>query len=211
MEEIYLKCKHCKEAHSYKPGDNFIVAIDGEWKQIEGEYLSDKPLDYEEYEFKIHGPLKLGLRDNFWSVFMNPDVRSNGFENEQDIRSVCFCLVKPLELMAVDDDSARLKVRVVKTVEMNSLGITENPEISWMPLLEEHSESRKYYHVENHPVFSLIDINIESDLGLTLIVEKKDSKSRIVAVNEWDFHKDLWYYYCKDITKEEELKYGIQH
>jgi hypothetical protein len=41
LDEIYLKCDICEEAHYYQLTDNFIVAIDSEWKSnTEGEYLS---------------------------------------------------------------------------------------------------------------------------------------------------------------------------
>ena len=211
-EEIHLKCNLCSDAHIYQIADNYIVAVESEWKSnIAGEYLlSKKPEKGKEYELLIHGPLKLNPRDNFWSIYMSPNAQLNGIENESDVASITFCLNKPLEIISIDANTVNLKVELIDIIEMSNTVKRENPDMSWMSLLKDQSESRTYYYIENFSKYSLIDINIQSDLGLTLIIEKVSSHSWIVAVNEWDFHKNLWYAYSKKLTKEEEIKYGIQ-
>lgn len=213
IDEIYLKCSSCSDAHSYQLADNFVVAINSEWKsEIEGEgLLSNTPEKDKEYELLINGPLKLNCRDNFWSIYMSPNAQLNGIEDESDIASIRFCLNKPLEIVSLDGIAVRLKARVVEVIEMSKSIRTKNPNISWMGLLKDQSERKTYYHLENYSRFSLVNINIQSDLGLILIIEKVNFQSWIVAVNEWDFHKDLWYACSKRLTKEEEIKYGIQH
>ncbi|MBL3659000.1 hypothetical protein [Fulvivirga sediminis] len=213
IDEIYLKCSLCSDAHSYQLADNFVVAIESEWKSVlKGEYLlSKKPENGEEYELIINGPLKLSFRDNFWSIYMSPNAQLNGIEDESDIASISFCLNKPLEVISLDEMTATLKIKVVEVIEMSRSIKTKNPDISWMGLLKYQSESKTYYQIENYSRYSLININIQSDLGLVLIIEKDNYQSWIVAVNEWDFHKNLWYTYSKELTKEEEIRYGIQH
>lgn len=211
--EIYLRCNLCDDAHSYQLNHHVIIAINTVWKSdVEGEYLlSNQPEPNSEYEVIIHGPLKLNLRDNFWSIYRSPNATLNGFENEADVASIRFCLNSPLEIVSSDANTVNLKVKVIKLVEMASSTSFDNPQVSWMNLLENHSASGNYYQIENFFRYSLININIQSDLGLVLIVEKNDNQSWIVAANEWDFHKNLWYAYSKKFSKEEEVKYGIVH
>lgn len=213
LDKIYLKCNICDEAHIYSLNPHEIVALESEWRNHDSSLslLTKKPDVGIISNVLLKSPLKLNLNKNFWSVFMNPNAQLNGIESENDIQSLRFCLCKPLGIINTDNSSAFIEIMVIKYVDLEHQLKLNNPQIGWLTLLNEASNSKTYYNVENFKNHALININIESDLGLTVIVKKENGMSKIVAVNEWDFHRNLWYLYTGELTKEQEEKYGINY
>lgn len=213
MDTIYLKCNRCNDAHLYQINENTIVVLEAEWREVSknGCLLAHKPKVGYEYQLLIQGPLKINLNNSFYSVYMNPNAAQNGFESEDDIQSICFCLNQTLEVVSTTESSVLLKARVISVHELSERGNLDNPEVDWMKLLPENLVESDYYQVSNFENYTLIDFNFQSDLGLILVIKKQNSQSWIVAVNEWDFHKNLWYSCSRKLTKEEEDKYGTRH
>ncbi len=85
------------------------------------------------------------------------------------------------------------------------------PTISWWTLFSDFDTFKKNGRTENFQNYSFISINVQSDLGIDLIVWKDQGISKIVAVNNWDFHLNEWNLCNIELTKEDEEKYGIQH
>lgn len=210
---LYLKCKICDDTHLYTCSKHEVVALETEWKNNDENtsFLSEKPELHKEYNVLLKASVKIDLDNNFWSIYMHPNAQSNGIESEDDIQSIRLCLCKPIEIMYVNAATALVRIKVVKYVDLNHDLKLNDPKIEWLDVLDAQSKSRSYYRVTNFSQYTLIDINFESDLGLTLIVYKEKSRSKIVAFNEWDFHKNLWYLCAKELTKPQEKQYGIQH
>lgn len=211
--EIYLKCEVCEDAHIYQLNDQEIIALDAGWYSIEENQnlIAEKPMLNREYELSLKGPLKIDLNNNFWSIYMNPNAYLKGFETENDILSVGFCLCKPVRVIDTNDRTALVRIKLVNKVDLNhSLDLKPYPS----RLLEELnslSQSSRYCKVENFRDYTLIIANMESDIGLTVIVKKENGISKIVAINEWDFHKNIWYSSTSELSKEQEEKHNIQY
>jgi hypothetical protein len=43
------------------------------------------------------------------------------------------------------------------------------------------------------PQYDLLSVNIQSDLGLSLVIKKDSEQATIVMVNDWDFHRNVYY------------------
>ena len=213
IENINLKCNLCDDAHTYELDSQSIIALEAEWKSSDSNenLLSEKPNLNSVYNILIRGPLKINLKKKFWAFYVEPLSQLNGIETEQGIDSICFCLCETVNIIDIHELTVSLKVKDIERRDLNQTNDLRKSDIGWITLLEKTDSSSHYYEIQNFIIYSLIDINIESDIGVTVIVKKNKSKSKIVAVNEWDFHRNLWYLFEEELTKEQELKYGIQH
>ena len=157
------------------PEYNFMTALEGEWHHIGEERLLPEPPELEkEYEVQIGEALK--AQQTLWSVYMRPYAQLNGFESESDISSILFCQCRLTEIMDANAHKTRIKAVVVDVVGLPKPEV-ENLVPLQITLLEEQAISKRYYRVENYYNFTLIDVNIQSDLGITAIVRKQDTRS----------------------------------
>ena len=216
-EKIYLKCNdNCQSFYQYELNNANIIALTGQWRNeaskggIRNGLLSTKPAIDNVYQLTISGALKIDLSENFWVLYFDPYTTFEGIESDDAINNLTICLCQQVEVFEIQEKSVRLSVKVlqIKTIT-DSFDISET-EYNIIPFLDDHVTSR-HYHVENFDNFSLLVINYESDIGWTYIVSKKDSKSTIVAVNSWDFHQNTWELINKELTNEQEKRYGIKH
>ncbi len=207
---IYLKCSACEDAHNYESNDQEIIALEAGWYTLESKsLLAEKPTLNQEYEVFLNGPLQLNLTNNFWSIYTNPHAHLEGFETEKDIQSVEFCFCEPIGVIETNDHTALVKIKVLKKVNLvHALKLKPFP----ARLLEEFnslSPSSRYCNVDNYKEYALIIANMEGDIGLTVIVKKEYAKNSIVAINEWDFHKNIWHSSSEKLSKEQSDKFGI--
>ena len=210
-QPIHLKCQRCDQAHEYTLSDEYIIAITAQWQAeppAEG-LLPSPPHIKQTYTIKLSGPLKIDLNLPFWATYFDPLSEYNGIETEEGMLNMRFCLCETQQVLEQTDTHLLLEIVVLKCQAVTTSTYRQRPEIGMMSLLESSASASPY--VLNFKRYSMIDINIQSDLGLTVLIEKSNSISNIVAVNEWDFHIDAWYLYTEKLSSEKEKQYGIQH
>ena len=212
-EKLYLKCNLCDESYHYSFSDEEIQGIEVEWKSsaIDSILLENTPKVESEYIVRIEPPLTIYLKQFFWAIYLNPNSSLNGIENEQDLIDIRFCKCKIVEITERLENTAFLKVKIKEVLTTNDFKNHRNPKSQWLCLLNDESTFKKYGFIENFNTYSYINIEVEGDLGISAIIKKENGKSHIVAINEWDFHLNVWNLCSLPLTIEDEKKYGIQH
>ncbi len=219
MQEIltlYCGIENCNTHYEYKYDKDNIVAITGQWRNeksksgIWGGLLAELPQVGQIYELFIQSAVKMNLSEKFWTVYFEPYTEHEGIDFESGIDSMLICLCEKKNIIDIKKTNARIEIEVIEVKK-----ITDNNEINTVfnqrtEFLNEEISS-KCVSIENFERFSMIKANYQSDCGWTYIIEKKEGRSKIVAENNWDFHKDIWRLIHEEISPEQEKKYGIQH
>ncbi|MAQ75239.1 MAG: hypothetical protein CL613_02765 [Aquimarina sp.] len=112
----------------------------------------------------------------------------------------------------MNEKQASIEIKVLDIKETYGLNTIHKPNIQWKTLMDDGESFNKYGSIINFKSFSYIDVNVQSDLGISAIVKKERNRtSHIVAINQWDFHLNEWILCKIPLNQEEERKYGIQH
>ena len=213
-KEIYLKCNLCDKSHEYRYSDSEYNAIDVEWISPDPKFhlLTTKPIVDENYLVNLKPPLTLRTDNLFWAVYLNPNSSLNGIETEQDLKDIRFCKCQINKIIDSNDKQASIEIKVLDIKETDGLKTHHKPNIQWKTLMDDRDSFNRYGSIENFKSYSYINVNIESDLGISAVVKKGENRtSQIVAINQWDFHLDEWILCKVPLNQEEEKKYGIQH
>ena len=211
---IHLKCgiDSCNDAYEYKLDLESPKAIEAQWREIENTtaLLQDEPTIGKNYEIVISTPIKLDLEENFWILYINPNGTLNGIESEEDIDSIKFCLCKYLQTIEQQDRFVNLRVEVIKMEKPHKLIDYQTDRDTVFPILNEYFLSKHYVNIQNFKHHSLIEINVQSDLGWTYIVNRKDNQYAIIAENKWGFHECIWKPINLYLTDSEADRYGLK-
>ncbi len=135
----------------------------------------------------------------------------NGIECEQDLKEIRFCKCSFIKLINLNETSALINVEVCEVKAIDALTETHRPNISWTTLIDNQATFNQYGSTENYESYSFLTVNIESDVGIDLVIKKESNTSYIVAINQWDFHLNEWILCRIPLSKEEELNYQIKH
>lgn len=213
QNEIFIKCRLCKQFHDYEFNADKINALEANWRSLEdlGILLDSHPLIGKQYVLTLYRSLKLRIDKPFWVLYQNASSSLNGIDSEDDIRDLSFCKCEFVNLLHQEEHLANIEVKVLEIKNLDSLTEPYKPAISWWSLFEDLDTFEKYGSIENFNKYSIIRINVQSDLGINLIILKEAGESRIAAVNDWDFHLNEWNLCNIKLTKEDEKMYGIQH
>ena len=84
------------------------------------------------------------------------------------------------------------------------------PDIQWKTLMDDEDSFKRYGTTKNFNSYAYVVVNVESDLGIDAVIRKKNGRSYIVAINQWDFHLNEWILCRIPLTNEDEKKYGVQ-
>ncbi len=208
---IHLKCSSCDQAYAYQYAE--YRAIEGEWReqQEHATLLETEPEVGKQYLFLLRPPLILDTDQPFWAVYLNPGSSLNGIETEVDLEAVRFCKCRTDHIRRVGPDSAQLGIEVLAVKRAGTLATDHRPDIQMKSLLDEGDTFSRYGTTENFPVYAYLDVSIQSDLGISAIVKKERRTSRIVAVNQWDFHFNEWIHCSIPLSPAEEKRFGIRH
>jgi hypothetical protein len=217
-EIINIKCgiENCNQVYDYKFDENIVIAISGQWRNEQSKggiwtgLLADKPIEGQNYELFIQSPLKIDLKEKFWSIYFEPYTAHEGIESENGIKSMLFCLCSKTKIFDIGTTNARIEIKVIKVLNTNNLENIEKTNGLRSKFLDQEINSQ-YCSVQNFETYNVISANYQSDCGWTYIIEKKDGKSVIIAEKKWDFHTDIWIKCNEDLTSEQEVKYGITH
>jgi len=212
-EKLYLKCNLCNDSHHYTYSEEKVQGIEVEWKSSDTDsiLLENTPEIDSEYIVRLESPLTINLKNCFWGIYLNPNASLNGIETEKDLIDIRFCKCEIIEIKKKLERTAFLKIKVKEVLSINDFKNHKNPNSQWLTLLNDESTFKKYGYIENYDKYSYINIGVEGDLGISVIIKKENGKSNIVAINEWDFHLDIWNLCSLPLTTEDEKKYGIQH
>lgn len=210
--EIYLKCNLCKNSHKYEYSNSEFSAIAIDWNSSDENFhlLITTPKINKKYIINLHPPLTIKTNVPFWAVYMNPNSSLNGIENEKDIKDIRFCKCHIIKTLELNETSASVEIEVIEIKKIDELIHNIQPNIQWKTLLDDEDLLNRYGWIENFKLYSYISVNIESDLGIDAIIKKENNSSRIVAINQWDFHLNEWKLCRIPLSKEDEIKYGIQ-
>ncbi len=211
--EIYLKCNLCDKSHEYIYSDSEYNAIEVEWISPNENFhlLEIEPNRGNKYKVNLIPALTLNTINPFWAVYLNPNSALNGIENEMDLKDIRFCKCQTEKIIESNNDRALLEIKVLEVKNIDDLLTDKTPNIQWKTLMNDEGSFRRYGTTENFKSYSYIDVNIESDLGISAIVKKENNVSHLVAINQWDFHLNEWKLCRISLSKEDEKKYGIQH
>jgi hypothetical protein len=210
---INLKCKSCNKSQEYIPNNEFVQALEPLWYSLSNKnnLLPTIPKVFLKYYIHLKPPLKLKTKNKFWSVYLYPNAIINGIETEEDIKSLRFCLCEIIDIIELNKNKAFVKIKIHKIIELKNDVYCKSPNFSWLKLLDDSMLLKRNGYFKNFKKYSYINIDVEGDLGLRVIVKKENKKSLIVAVNEWDFHLDLWSLCSIKLTQLDELNFGIKH
>ena len=213
QEKLYLRCNLCDNSHHYLFSEDKIQGIEVQWKSsgVDSTLLENTPHVGADYIIGLNPPLTIDLTNYLWAVYLNPSASLNGIETEQDLIDIRFCKCEIVEVTEQLERMAFLRVKVKTVLTADDSINYKNPTSQWLTLLNDESTFKKYGFIENYKMFSYINIGVEGDLGISAIIKKENEKSRIVMINEWDFHLNVWNLCSLAITKEEERIYDIRH
>lgn len=195
---IQLTCgvEDCNQVYKYELSLNNPIALEAEWKAL-GEQaevqlmLSSMPQVGLEYEICISTPVEINLSENFWILYLPPSACLNGFESEEDILNLRFCLCSFVKTLAKENCQIRIIVKVIDTIPALECIGEQSAKKECLDIVS-NFEIGEYYFVKNYLECSLVDINIQSDLGWEFIISRIDGKYKIVAWHSWDFHHNIW-------------------
>ena len=216
-EQIKVKCTdNCNQFYHYTLDNFFPVALTAEWRNDEskvgmwGGLLPQRPEIGKNYELLIQGSLEIDLSENFWAAYFNPYTTHEGIVDEIGINSLAFCLCRKTAIIEINEKSILLNVEILDILDLTFSDKLPKTEYKSSIQLDKEVES-PYFYIDNFNKFSLIIINVQSDIGWTFIISKQNFSSRIIAENFWDFHQNIWQFNNEILTKEQEARYGITH
>lgn len=191
-----------------------ISAIRGKWlEELNNEVflLETSPAVDSIQTIEIGGKFQIDLSVDFWVFYENPDSFYNGLDNEEGIKSIHFCRCSLLTIQSSSNNSAVITVKILEVVSLQELDMKfefekELPQ-PWKSFLK---SSKEYVHITDYGEYSLLRINIQSDLGITMVIKRGISESRILMVNDWDFHTDAFYGTHINISNSELESYFIK-
>ncbi len=211
MKEIFTLKPNCghESYYDYELNPQKIIAITGGWhnetskNEIGQELLAEIPIVGEKYKISIFGGLKIDVSHNFWVIYFDPYF---SFYSDEGIESMRFCLCSKTKILEIGEKKAILEVEILEVTKLIPCETKEfDKETKTLP------QSIMYCNIENFKNYSVLQIDIQGDLGWNYIIKKKDKKSTIIAKNYWDFHQDMWFQCNEDITEEQEITLGITH
>lgn len=208
---IKLQNSLCGKIPIYQFNQQIVQALDPLWmdKNSNDLLLPTIPKINNTYNLILTSSLEIDLSRQFWSIYLPPNATLNGIKNEEDIQTIHFCKVQPIGLLQKKKETAIIRIKVVDSIDVKQAVHYKNPIIEWIILLENNHGQINYYDTTNFENYAIVEINIESDLGLTIIVKKEPHQCYIVAVNEWGFHRNYWYLYHRKLSPQTLKKYGI--
>lgn len=128
-----------------------------------------------------------------WIIFTPPLSHANSWHDSPDeIPLSSFVRVSLVDVLSVDENSARLKVRVLETIPFTEL-VTAFP-----PQPSAHSLPYSFLHQEDiakstttFEDFAFVDCDFQGDVGEWAIFQRWESRWRLLALCYWDHHKNI--------------------
>lgn len=216
QEIITLHCgiENCGIHYEYKSDRKDITAIAAQWRNKKSAdwpgLMKESPRVGETYELFISFALKINLSESFWVAYFDPETESNGLESESGIIAMRFCLCRKKNVIEVEKKSAGIEVEVTEIKELGSGNEVPPGSNTGTEVISKEAHAQ-YASAVNFENYTIINISFQGDCGWVYIVEKKTGKSCIVAENEWDFHRDTWKLTNEELSKEQEIAFGIEH
>lgn len=209
-KQIYLKCKSCDKAHEYQCPKGQLHALEVQWyyPNAKKEILDQIPIEGASYIVRLQPSLTLDTAQPFWAIYLPPLAFLNGIETEADIQAIRFCLCHLTKIVVLAEHTALVKVEVLKVMGFEERHTFQNPDLQWWSLLNVENYT-KYGNTENFDAYSLLNINIQGDLGISAIVKREPADFVMVAINEWDFHLNSWSLCHIPLHRLDCAQYGI--
>lgn len=207
--DIHLPCSACGDLHHYVFSEETYNAIEPQWRlPQQEELLAERPGVGEQYWLRLFPPLYLDSTEPFWVVYLNPSTSLGGIATEQDMKDLRFCKCQVHKVVAAQQGWAIVNAEVLECLALEALPLPHEPDIYWLSLLD-GEDTFKYRATDNYASYSHIEINIQSNLGLHVVVKKEAAGSRILAVNQWGFHLNEWFLCHIPLSAAQERQYGI--
>jgi hypothetical protein len=200
MEKVLrFKCTHCDRVFSY-PEDGVDVkgihAVEGKWlhESQEENHLVEQPPEINSIQtVTIGGKFRIDLNKEFWLYYVDPWSFYNGIEKREGISAIRFCRCALIVIQSSGETNATLTVQVKEVLSVEDIDLKNEFECElpewWKNLLKDADKGQ----VIDFDDYCLLFINIQSDLGLTLVIKKGIVESRILMAHDWDFHTNAFY------------------
>lgn len=197
-EIIHVKCglEGCNSYYDYNLQENEIAALEAEWKigeNIEPENINlwgQMPRIGQVHEVTIRGAIKIDLSQNFWIFYQDPVVFEEGFETEEGIESVAFCLCEKVEVVQIATKEMILKVKILEIMDLEQISnLSEG--VSKVADLKEVVASN-YADIKKIDNYILLETNYQGDVGDIFLFKKNKNKVTLLIENYWNFHESIW-------------------
>lgn len=172
------------------PRKEFALAGYDSLQWFEGEVpLESSPQVGQRYRARPDGPFpSLSPGEEFWSVFRPPFTHFNGWEERlEEIRDSSFVLSE-----VTVSGEGDLEVSVVRILPLDGSvafeAVPKDVDLNAVSLLDLGRSS-----VHRWSCYTLVDRNLESDVGEWFLLKEWDGKSHLILFGEWDFQRD-WVY-----------------
>jgi len=211
--QIYLKCNSgsCKDAHVYENKLSHLQALPASWSPLhDSKFQLDKTPEIDShYLISLTAPLRLNLKSPFWCVYLPPHALTEGIEKETEFPLIRFCKCKYIASCDEGEQTSTLKIKVLEVLELSDGDRYNPPQLKWDSLLKDQKTLDRYSNTDNYKEFSKLSISVQGDLGVSVIIRKEGDTAVIVAINEWDFHLDLWHLCSIELSKYDIERYNL--
>lgn len=212
-EQIYLKCQHqnCAQAYTHVHQPAHLVALEADWFKMRGRMISleTPPEQNKHYRIRLSAPLKISLAQPFWVFYASPFARVDGLDSSEKLDSVRFCLVAPLHIYELSEQSIFLDVLIQEVKTLADPAPLAPPKIYWLDLLDTDSSATRA-QPQYFEKYTYLDINIQGDLGVSVILPTPaPNAAQQIALNAWDFHLNVWYFYQGDLSAAQKKRFGF--
>jgi hypothetical protein len=129
----------------------------------------------------------------------------------EKLETVRFCLVSPLHIYKLDEQEHALwlDILVLELKLLTDPAPQAAPNMAWLELLDSET-SAAYVHVQHLEKYTVLDINIQGDLGVSVILPPPvPNIPQQVALHAWDFHLNVWYFYQGDLSLSQKQRFGL--
>ena len=212
LTTIQLKCTICEDTHRYQYTKEQVLGLEPLWLAQNGntnEPLDQLPIVGDIYQVQLVGPLTLDPTQPFWAVYLTPFAYANGIETANCLTNLRFCLCNTIAVKAIQPQHALLTVSVLDVLPMHKPPQAKNPDFKWFTLLDSSDTYQRSGTTLHFEKYALIDINVQSDLGITAIARYDADGWYFVAVNEWDFHYNSWGLCHIKVTEAQCLRFAL--
>lgn len=193
---LHIRCQHpsCDHTFDYPASAEAIegvVAVRGSWRAPADEslLLADSPTVGSEHWVELHGPLTVDLARVLWIYYDDPLSTLNGLDTVEGIEAARFCRCRVLQTGAAGNVRVLVESTIAFRECLNQFAGSVLPP-TWSSFLRSSLEEVQVIALAGYDVLLL---NIQSDLGLTLVVEKGPELATIVMVHDWDFYRNVFY------------------
>lgn len=197
-EYLTISCEleNCESCFNYPhDGESIggIIAVQCSWFEKEqkgNQLLVSSPQIGRTYTLSFKDPLKLSLKNDFWVFYVDPISQINGIETQEGLDSIRYCKCSSL----TKDSEKQLTVAVKDVFELKDIkSLAEENELPDIWASMASSTIMLHSNRMNFGDFEILSVDLEGDAGLTLIAKHEKLICRIILINDWDFHRNVYY------------------